>query len=672
MQGRCYYCDKKLTERTIKRHMKNCSEMKKVIESKIKESKNVRDQFIISIKDKCNSNVYCIYVSIDASLQLHHLDRFIRDIWVECCGHISSFFIDGDLYNDNSDKKYQMNVYLKDILSANKKFEYQYDFGSTTYLVLEVVDIIKVSKDFTQIEIIARNDELKHKCQSCKNEAQYYNFNEDSWYCENCIEDDEVCEFEEIDYSNSPRDGVCGYAGSKEAETKYLPQNNEKYKINSKKPIHNADSEMNITNYYDDFNLDKLSKIMTDKIVNNIDNKIEYMDFNSLEQLLKDEFAQNYGKIANSFMDMFFKGKYSFDLQELIKAYPKKQIINLAENMGLKISSNLKKVEMIEKYVVEYEKCIKNRLNILDYKIYKILQNCLKNKGIIYVSKISKDYYIDIYEYLMNEGVLFPCIKDDEPIFVMPIAMQNILKQSDNINFIKLMKRNSEVINIFIGMIKAYGYLYFNDVKILIKRYIIDMDESELFSILEQGLLYCNNQYYGAFDKEENIIYINERIEDYEEILNEIDDKLDYAMIDKEELISMSEENYLEKSNIGKGFIRELSSMFEMDRDNICENMNILALDIQYRDSDEILKDILGGIEEEIDEEDESRIISTINKFIRNIRLWKYKGATLNEKEGNNKVSVNKRVGRNNPCPCKSGKKYKNCCGKNGNVIQLF
>jgi len=25
-----------------------------------------------------------------------------------------------------------------------------------------------------------------------------------------------------------------------------------------------------------------------------------------------------------------------------------------------------------------------------------------------------------------------------------------------------------------------------------------------------------------------------------------------------------------------------------------------------------------------------------------------------------------KKVGRNDPCPCGSGKKYKNCCGKNG------
>jgi preprotein translocase subunit SecA len=28
-------------------------------------------------------------------------------------------------------------------------------------------------------------------------------------------------------------------------------------------------------------------------------------------------------------------------------------------------------------------------------------------------------------------------------------------------------------------------------------------------------------------------------------------------------------------------------------------------------------------------------------------------------------VRVEKRVGPNDPCPCGSGKKYKNCCGKN-------
>lgn len=27
----------------------------------------------------------------------------------------------------------------------------------------------------------------------------------------------------------------------------------------------------------------------------------------------------------------------------------------------------------------------------------------------------------------------------------------------------------------------------------------------------------------------------------------------------------------------------------------------------------------------------------------------------------------NRKIGRNDPCPCGSGKKYKNCCGKKSN-----
>jgi preprotein translocase subunit SecA len=32
----------------------------------------------------------------------------------------------------------------------------------------------------------------------------------------------------------------------------------------------------------------------------------------------------------------------------------------------------------------------------------------------------------------------------------------------------------------------------------------------------------------------------------------------------------------------------------------------------------------------------------------------------------------NKKISRNEPCPCKSGKKYKQCCGKSGPKKGIF
>ena len=76
MKAKCYYCNKELTEKTIKRHMKNCNEMKKNIEELSNEEKKQRNQFMIAIKAKYDKNEYCIYLSIDENLSLLHIDQF--------------------------------------------------------------------------------------------------------------------------------------------------------------------------------------------------------------------------------------------------------------------------------------------------------------------------------------------------------------------------------------------------------------------------------------------------------------------------------------------------------------------------------------------------------------------------------------------------------------------
>lgn len=92
--------------------------------------------------------------------------------------------------------------------------------------------------------------------------------------------------------------------------------------------------------------------------------------------------------------------------------------------------------------------------------------------------------------------------------------------------------------------------------------------------------------------------------------------------------------------------------------------MKMLALEAQFRDNEEIVKDIINGVDEELDLYNEARISNMLNKFIKNIPLWKYKGATINQiEDSNKKAETEQKVGRNDPCPCGSGKKFKKCCG---------
>lgn len=606
--------------------------MKKNIEEKTPQKGSKRKQFIISIKPKYGANEYCIYLSIDSSLGLVHIDQFIRDVWVECCGHLSGFTINREFYQDDD-----MNIKISEVLSVGEKFEYEYDFGSTTYLNLEVVDVIDVPKEFTQIEIIARNNEIEYKCEKCGEKAKYFNYEESEWLCENCI-DEETDFIDEVEYCNSPRDGVCGYHGNKEAENKYLPGNTNKYKLNKRKTKKQED-------YEEDF----------------------FEDLFGLE-----DFAENFEMdFENTVDQLFTKVKYSFEISDLIKGLNKDDLCNIADRLRISDINGLKKKELTNKILNEYEEAVKKTIDLFDEERYKFLKKYSDSSGVQVVSQDDEDD-IDKIDYFFSIGILFASRNnDDETVILMPKVIQDLVKEKNNLEYRKLVKENSEIINLYRGMNRAYGIISLNDIEKLFNRY--GFEEAKKCKIEE--ILREAEYYYDEYEEIEDYL-VNNEIAMWWMLLAEIEgENLEYAAISKEELLSMAEEDWINKSKAGKTFAKEFLNLFDIDKETLSELTEALAIDIQDKDMEEILDEILESLGEADKNNQEARdaIVSIVGKFIRNIRLWKYRGATINEKVGNAIKEEKKRtVGRNEPCICGSGKKYKNCCGKNGNVIQLF
>ena len=616
MKARCYYCDKELTERTIKRHMKNCPEMKKVIEEKKENSKGNRNQFMISIKNKYTSE-YCIYVSIDANLQLQHLDKFIRDVWVECCDHLSAFFIDGEMYN-NTD--YEMNVKLKDVLSVNQKFEYQYDFGSTTYLKLEVIDLIEVPKEFTQIEIIARNNEIKENCCKCGKEAKYHQWEKDMCLCEECAKGEDEEYLSPITYLNSPRDMICGYIGSKDYEVPYLPQNDKKYKVSRKKPAIYEEP-------FDDFD------ILGDSVIE---------------------------KACNMLV------KFSLNLEELLNSYSKENIKELAKANDLDISIKLTKKNMIQKYISQYKDALINNINSMYEENYNLIREFIKNNGVISVDKSIGEKLN--YLQFMIDGIIFFVYKDEEEFFVMPNEIQEIIKENDTIDLRRKIKENTTFYKIFKGILNAYGVLSENNLKRILKKYYNDVDEEELINrIMNEDNCVCECDIFYDNDKR---IFLNYEIEDYEEIKDIIKKDLEYANLSKEQLISMADEDYFLNNEVGKTFKEEFSELIDADEEEIEEYMEALFTRIQCMDKKEVLELCFEEVYSRPNSEERVLLKKTLFDFIENIPLWKYKGNTIKQIERKN-VKNDIKVGRNDLCPCGSGKKYKKCCGSNDKIIKF-
>ena len=164
---------------------------------------------------------YWMYIEVPANSLLRGLDSFIRDNWVECCGHLSVFSINGIQYISETDEYFKedksMNYLLDKVLMPGQEFSYEYDFGSPTYLELKVVNEREIEDSGRSIEILARNEMPVVNCDSCGKTATYVcrqcSNTGEGWVCDDCAPDHQCGEEVLLPVVNSPRVGVCGYSG---------------------------------------------------------------------------------------------------------------------------------------------------------------------------------------------------------------------------------------------------------------------------------------------------------------------------------------------------------------------------------------------------------------------------------------------------------------------------
>ena len=239
-KGYCKYCGKEYTRGGMLRHLAACGARKAALAEE--KGKRTCGYYELVLSGKYNK-AYWLIVEIREDALLEDLDRFIRDIWVECCGHLSAFQIGGTEYESHpsGDSLWgpparSMAVMLRRVLSVGMVFSYEYDFGSTTELEIKVQDyrsgrIWKREK----ITVLSRNNPPEILCSQCGerpaewvNPEGYYDGN--PFWCEKCRKEaqegeteDEYAESFFLPVCNSPRMGVCGYEGSEKYPDQFLP-----------------------------------------------------------------------------------------------------------------------------------------------------------------------------------------------------------------------------------------------------------------------------------------------------------------------------------------------------------------------------------------------------------------------------------------------------------------
>lgn len=178
---------------------------------------------------------YWLHLELPAETTFGDLDRVLRDIWLECCGHMSAFrfpqqrvrptsprdfaqmlekFARGGFEDELKDEQQMMGERLGKRLHPGVTLDYEYDFGSTTNLSLRVLDDYDCSHPKPKIRLLARNEPPDIKCFQCgKPATQACVECEGAPMCDACATEHECGEEMLLPILNSPRAGVCGYCG---------------------------------------------------------------------------------------------------------------------------------------------------------------------------------------------------------------------------------------------------------------------------------------------------------------------------------------------------------------------------------------------------------------------------------------------------------------------------
>ncbi len=221
--GECALCGKRSSKAAISRHLKDCAS------SQPRNGKAVR---LLHLRiEGQHQPGYWLDLEIPAAARLQDLDGFLRFLWLECCGHLSSFHIREVEYtapmNGGMDDiglglwgrkpVRKMNARLYDAVPQDGAwFSYQYDFGSTTELKIRLAGERKGSIGAAGQVLLARNEAPKWPCSKCGQPATQVctecDYEEDPFFCDQHAE--HPCGEESLrPVVNSPRMGVCGYTG---------------------------------------------------------------------------------------------------------------------------------------------------------------------------------------------------------------------------------------------------------------------------------------------------------------------------------------------------------------------------------------------------------------------------------------------------------------------------
>ncbi len=361
-------------------------------------------------------------------------------------------------------------------------------------------------------------------------------------------------------------------------------------------------------------------------------------------------------------------------LSEVLKKHTVKELKEIAKASGMQGYSKMKKDEIISKLaVLLLEKETAEQIFLCaDAKEMELFQDAMNREIVV----SPEEYYKCVYFFVSGFYYL-----SDKNSIIVPDEVKDLYAQIFTEEFIKIKTRFDLIMDYSVAGVNLYGVVPIdkvveifnahNDEKTTVEEIVDTYDRAGLREV------FC----YISEDK----YLVHEAIEGIEErdrLLAEQGEKPFYQP-SKEEFLNYADDDYFERNeefvNL-KDYIQKNITDKE-DIEGLCEDIQ-LACCFGEGPADALNEFLIRDIEFTSEQQvyEVGRLISQLNNATR---MWCNRGFTPDELEemGIQKkepteapiiqpmkpvtyVRQGKKVNRNDPCPCGSGRKYKFCCGK--------
>ncbi|QSO49354.1 YecA family protein [Alicyclobacillus mengziensis] len=366
---------------------------------------------------------------------------------------------------------------------------------------------------------------------------------------------------------------------------------------------------------------------------------------------------------------------YPLDLADALSRLTKNDLSDMRSNLRIRNASTLNKQDLVELLSRQVPKALPGLLLQLDEARYGVLKRIADTGGQAFVSLEPHQY-----EYFQVRGLAFTGTVGGNRTLVMPKEILEGFRDLDGPSVRSVIRKQTQWLQISQGLLYYYGFLSTNDLVEMVGHFTgDDTDTYHFISVLYEGMDwgYGLHPHVGGFS--------NEDVLDVQRVIREQQSRpgVPFYPFTKTQLLNAGKPEFVDKNSAYRAFVDFLRRSYQIDLADAEDEADLCVYEIQNGES---LGDIIKAITEDF-EIPTMEVLQTLTHYVselhNNTRQWFLKGHTPTELLPNDvaamrplpsakgapkgevvRFATKKKVGRNDPCPCGSGKKYKKCCGR--------